>query len=129
MYLSVSDDALGSMWAQEDETKNEHAIYYLSKKLKDYEVRYTNIERSCYALVWAIQKLRYILLAYQAQVVARMDPFKYLFENPILIGRLSRWLIPWAKFNLTYVTSKTNKGQAIARFYTHHPIEGKDLKQ
>lgn len=117
------------MWAQEDETKNEHANYYLSKKLKDYEVRYTSIERSCYALVWAVQKLRYILLAYQAQVVAWMDPFKQLFENPVLIGRLSRWLIPWAKFYLTYVTSKTNKGRAITKFCTYHPIEGKDLKR
>ena len=37
LYLSVIGDALGSMLAQEDEDKQEHAIYYLSKRLKDYE--------------------------------------------------------------------------------------------
>ena len=56
-----------------------------------------------------------------------MESFKYLFENPAFIGRLSRWLILWAKFDLTYVPSKTIKGRAIAKFCTHHPIEGKYL--
>lgn len=56
-----------------------------------------------------------------------MESFKYLFENRSFIGRLSRWLILWAKFDLTYVPSKIIKGRAIAKFCTHHPIEGKDL--
>lgn len=56
-----------------------------------------------------------------------MYSFKHLFENPTLIGWLSRWLILWAKFDLTYVPSKTIKGRAIAKFCINHPIEGKDL--
>jgi hypothetical protein len=54
LYLSVIEDALGSMLAQEDEDKQEHAIYYMSKRLKDYETQYTAVEKSCYDLVWVV---------------------------------------------------------------------------
>ena len=53
LYLSIIEDALGKMLAQENEDKQEHAIYYLSKRLKDYKTRYTAVDKSCYALVWA----------------------------------------------------------------------------
>ena len=42
------------MLAQEDDEKNERAIYYLSKRFHDYDTRYNPIEKSCFALVWAI---------------------------------------------------------------------------
>ena len=52
LYLSIIGDAVGSMLAQEDD--KERAIYYLSKRFHDYKTRYTPIEKSCFALVWAI---------------------------------------------------------------------------
>ena len=54
LYLSIIGDAVGSMLAQEDDDKNERAIYYLSKRFHDYETRYTPIENSCFALVWVV---------------------------------------------------------------------------
>ena len=51
LYLSIIEDAVGSMLAQEDDDKNERAVYYLSKRFHDYETRYTPIEKSCFALV------------------------------------------------------------------------------
>ena len=36
-----------------------------------------------------------------------MDSLKYLFEKPTLSGRLSRWLILLAKFDLKYEAKKT----------------------
>ena len=93
LYLSIVGDAIESILAQGDDEKNERAIYYLSKRFHDYETRYTLIEKSCFALVWVVQKLRHIILPFQIWVVARIDPLKYLFEKPALSGRLSRWLI------------------------------------
>ena len=101
LYLSIIEDAIGSMLAQEDEDNQEHAIYCLSKRLKDYETQYTAVEKSCYALVWAVQKLKHILLAHQVLVVTIMDPLKYLFEKPALTEKLSRWLILPTEFDLT----------------------------
>ena len=44
LYLSIIEDAVGSMFAQEDNDKNETAIYYLSKRFHDNETRYTPIK-------------------------------------------------------------------------------------
>ena len=44
LYLSIIGDVVGSMLAQEDDDKNERAIYYLSKRFYDYEARYTPME-------------------------------------------------------------------------------------
>ena len=51
LYFSIIGDVVESMLAQEDNGKNERAIYYLSKRFHDYETRYTPIEKSCFALV------------------------------------------------------------------------------
>ena len=117
------------MLAQEDDDKNERAIYYLGKRFRDYETRYTPIEKSCFALVWAIQKLRHIILPFQIWMVARMDPLKYLFEKPALSGRLSMWLILFAEFDLKYVARKTIKGSVVSDFCVKNPIEGEDGKE
>ena len=52
LYLSVSDMALGCMLAQLDDLGKERAIYYLSKRMLEYEMRYVTIERLYLALVW-----------------------------------------------------------------------------
>ena len=51
LYLSVSDIALGCMLVQLDDLGRKRAIYYLSKRMLDYETRYVMIERFCLALV------------------------------------------------------------------------------
>ena len=51
LYLSVSDIALGCMLAQLNDSRNEQVIYYLSKRMLDYETRYFMVERFCLELV------------------------------------------------------------------------------
>ena len=53
-YLSIIEDVVGSMLVQKDDDKNERAMYNLSKRLHDYETRYTPIEKSYFALVWVV---------------------------------------------------------------------------
>ena len=65
LYLSIIEDAVGSMLTQKDDDKNERAVYYLSKRFHDYETRYTPIEKSCFALIWAVKKLRHIIPPFQ----------------------------------------------------------------
>ena len=53
------------MLTQKDDDKNEEVVYYLSKRFHDYETRYTPIEKSYFALVCPVQKLRHIILPFQ----------------------------------------------------------------
>ena len=128
LCLSIIRDTTRSVLIKENDDKNERAIYYLSKRFHDYETGYTPIEKSCFALVWAVEKLRHIILPFQIWVVARMDPLKYLFEKPSLSGRLSRWLILLAEFDLKYVARKTIKESVVLDFCAKNPIEGEDGK-
>ena len=109
------------MLAQEDDDKNERVIYYLSKGFHDYETRYTPIEKSCFALIWALQKSKHIILPFQIWVITRMDLLTYLFEKSALSGRLSRWLILLVEFDLKYVARKTIKESIVSDFCAKTP--------
>ena len=61
LYLLVSYMTLGCMLAQLDDSGKERAIYYMSKRMLEYEMRYVMIERLCLALVWATRRLKHYL--------------------------------------------------------------------
>ncbi|RVX23421.1 hypothetical protein CK203_000008 [Vitis vinifera] len=92
LYLSVSDMALGCMLSQIDDSGKERAIYYLSKRMLEYKMRYVMIESLFLALVWATRRLRHYMTEYSVHLISRLDPLRYLFDRPALIGRLMRWL-------------------------------------
>ncbi|XP_077232000.1 uncharacterized protein LOC143865636 [Tasmannia lanceolata] len=124
LYMSVTDTAMGCMLAQQDpESKREKAIYYLSKKMLEYEQKYTLLEKTCLALVWATQRLRHYLLSNRVLLLSRMDPLKYLFEKPALTGRTARWLLLLSEFDITYVTQKSIKGRVVAEQLAEVPVE------
>ncbi|RVW24395.1 Retrovirus-related Pol polyprotein from transposon 297 [Vitis vinifera] len=64
LYLSVSDMTLGCMLAQLDDSGKDQAIYYMSKRMLEYEMGYVMIERYCLTLVWAIRRLRHYMTKY-----------------------------------------------------------------
>ena len=45
LYLSVSDMALGCMLAQLDDSRKERAIYYLGKRMLEYECSQTEVRK------------------------------------------------------------------------------------
>ena len=113
LYLSVSDMALGCMLAQLDDSRNERALYYLSKRMLEYECRYIMIERLCLALVWATRRLRPYVTKYSILLVSRLDRLRYLFDRPVLTGRLMRWLVPLTEFDIQFVIQKSVKESVV----------------
>ena len=114
LYFSVSDMALGCMLAQLDDSGKERAIYYLSKRMLEYECRYIMIESLCSALVWATRRLRHYVTKYSILLVSRLDPLRYLFDRHVLIGRLMRWFVLLPEFDIQYMTQKLVKGRVVA---------------
>ncbi|RVX01390.1 Transposon Ty3-G Gag-Pol polyprotein [Vitis vinifera] len=92
----------------------DRAIYYLSKRMLDYETRYVMIERYCLALVWATRRLRHYMTEYSVHLISRLDPLRYLFDRPALIGRLMRWLVLLTEFDIHYVTQKSIRESIVA---------------
>ena len=85
---------MGALLAQYLEgTRKENAINYISKKMLPYEGKYSPLEKTCVALVWATCKLKHYMLAYKILLIARMDPLKYLMENFVQDGKTAKWVL------------------------------------
>ena len=114
LYLSISDIAFGCMLAQLDDSGRERAIYYLSKRMLEYQTRYIMIEHFFLALVWATRRLRHYMIEYSVQLISRLDPLRYLFDRLVLTSRLMRWLVLLIEFDIQYVTQNSIKGSVLA---------------
>ncbi|XP_030930797.1 uncharacterized protein LOC115956615 [Quercus lobata] len=63
---------MGALLAQYlEESRKENAIYYISKKMLAYEEKYSPLEKTCVALVWATRKLTHYMLAFKKSVKGR----------------------------------------------------------
>jgi len=124
MYLTVLEDSIGCVLGQQDETgKKEHAIYYLSEKFTDCESRYSILEKTCCALAWAVKHLRRYMTNHTTWLISIMDLIKYIFEKPVLTGRISRWQMLLSEYDIVYRTQKAIKGSILVDHLAHQPIE------
>ena len=87
-----------------------------------YECRYIMIEYFCLALVWATKRLRHYVTKYSILLVSRLDLLRYLFDMPVLTGRLMRWLVLIIEFDIQYVTQKSVKGSIVAYHLASLPV-------
>ncbi|XP_075645297.1 uncharacterized protein LOC142616304 [Castanea sativa] len=101
LYLTSTDTAMGALRALYlEETRKENAIYYISKKMLPYEEKYSPLEKTCVALVWATRKLRQYMLAYKVLLIARINPLKYLMEIPVQVGKTAKWVLLLLEFDI-----------------------------
>ena len=61
---------------------------------------------------------------YSILLVSRLDPLRYLFDRPVLTGRLMRWLVLLTEFDIQYVTQKSVKGSIVADHLASLPVSG-----
>ena len=109
---------------QHDESgRKEHASYYLSKKFTDCETRYSLLEKTCCALVWAARRLRQYMLTHTTLLISKMDPIKYIFEKSALSGRIARWQMILTEYDIQYTTQKAIKGSVLADHLAHQAVE------
>ncbi|KAA3488362.1 RNA-directed DNA polymerase (Reverse transcriptase), Ribonuclease H [Gossypium australe] len=104
-----------------DEKKR--AIYYLSKKFIECEMRYSPIEKLCCALILTTWRLRQYMLYYTTWLISKLDLPKYMMESNALNGRMARWKILLSKFDIVYVSQKAVKGNAVVDFLASRALE------
>ena len=124
LHLIITDTVIGALLAQYlEESRKENVIYYISKKMLAYEEKYSPLEKTRVALVWATRKLRHYMLAFKVLLIVRMDPLKYLMEKPVQDGKIAKWVLILSKFDIKYVTQKFVKGRAIVDHLAHCSLE------
>ncbi|KAA3484371.1 RNA-directed DNA polymerase (Reverse transcriptase), Ribonuclease H [Gossypium australe] len=120
LYFSVFNNSMGCVLGQHDETgRKEKAIYYLSKKFIDCEMRYSSIEKLCCALIWTTRRLRQYMLYHTTWLISKLDLLKYMMETTALNGRMASGRFCY----LVYVNQKAIKGSAVAEFLASRALE------
>ena len=121
LYTASLEQSLGAMLAQNNDEGKENALYYISRTMVGAERNYSAMEKVCLALVFAAQKLRHYLLSHQIILISKADPLRYILSKTVLSGRLAKWAMLLAPFDIKFVPQKAVKGQVIADFLASHP--------
>ena len=59
---------------------------------------------------------------YSVHLISCLDPLRYLFDRPALVGRLMTWLVLLTEFDIHYVTQKSIRGSIIADHLALLPV-------
>lgn len=84
LYLAVHEPSTSCVVGHHDETgKKEQIIYYLSKKLADYEFYYSTIEKTCF-VPWCGQRRDCTIICFTILSfwISRTDPLATYLKNP-----------------------------------------------
>jgi hypothetical protein len=90
--------------------QNGHVICYESRKLKDHEINYTTHELELALIVHALRMWRNYFMCKKFELRTDHIGMKYLFEQPTLNARQTRWLefISENKFDIKNINRKYN---------------------
>ncbi|WVY94664.1 hypothetical protein V8G54_033752 [Vigna mungo] len=90
-------------------------IYFVSRGLKDAEIRYQRVEKVALSLLYAARRLRPYFLGHQV-VVQTNHPIAKVLRKSDLAGGLVGWSIELSEFGLRYELRGSVRGQHLAEF-------------
>jgi hypothetical protein len=109
-YFMVCTDAckegLGGVLSQ-----NGFLICYESSKLKEHERNYATLDLELESIVHALKKWSHYLMGRRFELMTDHNDLKYLFDQPTLNARQSRWLefLCEYDFYIKHIKGKENK--------------------
>ncbi|GAU50120.1 hypothetical protein TSUD_192410 [Trifolium subterraneum] len=114
LYLAIAAEAISAVLIREIE-QGQKPVYFVSRALQGPELRYLQIEKIALAVVMAARKLRYYFLAHS--IIIRTDqPVKQLLARPDMVGRMLKWSLELAEFDISFESRKALKAQVLADF-------------
>jgi hypothetical protein len=100
------NEGLGGVLSQDG-----FVICYESRKLKEHERNYATHDLELAAIVHALRKWRHYLMGKRFELRTDHNGLKYLFDQPNLNARQSRWLefLSEYNFDINHIKGKENK--------------------
>ena len=100
LYADASDKCVDALLAQVREDGTEYPIYFLSHKLNPTQAKYATIERECYSVFYALQKLDVYLRGAKVKVFTDHKPLTSLLTAPMKNKRLERWSLAISEYDI-----------------------------
>jgi hypothetical protein len=100
LYLVSSDSAIAVVLVQEDDSHDEHVIFYLSQSLTTTETKYLHVEKLALAIVQVVQHFRHYILLHGNTVISDCNPMQHILTRQLLGGKYSKWIVILREFEL-----------------------------
>jgi hypothetical protein len=100
LYLAASDSTIAMVLVQEDDSHDEHAIYYLSLSLMTIESKYLHVEKLALAAVQDVQRFCHYILLRKTTVIFDCNPMQHILTRQFLGGKYSKWIVILQEFDL-----------------------------
>jgi hypothetical protein len=93
LYLAASEYTIGMVLVQEDDTQDEHVVYYLSQSLTPTEIKYQRVEKLALAVVQVVQRFQHYILSRKTTVISHCNPMQHILTRQLLGGKYSKWIV------------------------------------
>uniref|UniRef100_A0A1B6GZR8 RNA-directed DNA polymerase n=1 Tax=Cuerna arida TaxID=1464854 RepID=A0A1B6GZR8_9HEMI len=130
LQTDASDYAIGGHLFQLKENGDKTAIVFISRALQSAELRYTTTEKELLAIVYCLQKTRYLILGTRLKILTDNHAITFLKTCRLLNNRLTRWILAIQEYNFEIEHCKgaeNSTADALSRIVhpdtssTHHP--------
>jgi hypothetical protein len=78
---------------QEDDSHNEHVIYYFSRSVTPIETKYLHVEKLALAPVQVVQCFQHYILSRKTTVICNCNPMQHILTRQLLGGKYSKWIM------------------------------------
>nr|XP_027067493.1 uncharacterized protein LOC113693115 [Coffea arabica] len=112
-WTEESDEAVSAVLIRDECTQV--PVYYVSRALPGPETRYTQVEKLVLELIHAARRLKPYFLTHP--IFVRTDqPIRQILVRPEPSGRLTKWAVELAEYDLSYEPRTAIKAQPLADF-------------
>ena len=108
VHTDASDYGVGAYVFQEDPSRKQIPIRFLSKALTDEQLRWSTPEKETYAIFWTLMELDYLLRDRFFIIRTDHSNLQYINQNPT--SKVTRWklAIQEFQFKLQHIAGKDN---------------------
>jgi len=118
LITDASGIGLGAVLSQLNNEGKEVVIAYASRTLNETEKRYSNTDRECLAIVWAIRYWHKYLIRARFRIITDHAALKTLQTAKVPIGRRGKWMMELQQYDykIEHKSGKENKNaDALSR--------------
>jgi hypothetical protein len=87
LYLASSDSTIAMVLVQDDDSNDEHVIYYLIQSLKTTETKYLHVETLALANFQVSQRFLHYILLCRTTIIFDCNPMQYILTRQLLGGK------------------------------------------
>jgi hypothetical protein len=121
LYLAASDYTISMVLVQEDDSHDEHVIYYLIQSLTTIETKYLHVEKLALTVVQAVQRFRHYILSRKTTVISNCNPMQHILTRQFLGGKYSKWIVILQEFDLEFEHAKSKKSLVFSELMCDLP--------